>query len=349
MLDDAFVTNYKNEIQKLPKWNRPSLGEIVSNPQRSLQRKWLSKIGLLLEEQQRKTILGKLKNDRHFLATYNELAVMSLMESSGLSVKYEPVFESSNKKLTPDFALYLPNGDLAALVEVSTRFRTTEQRNLENQWKELIGRVRQIPIPFGIAVQNLGPSPTVPPDSRTAKRIAQGLQSWLGCISTENGSVKIIEGYGFHIIANLPGRFADLVAPNGGIFVNSDNILGAISNKSDKYASLADELEVPLIVIIAAEPFLPFGITGVRDALSGKYILTMSCDPFVTGSITYEPMPIKEPGAPMEFHKALSLVGWLEPEKNNPGTLTMFNIPSAARSLSFSFSEGINYDNNQNE
>ena len=249
MFDDEFVKRFLTRVGNRPEWNRPELLTILTDPERSAQRSWLSKAGLLIKDKQRKNVLRRLETDEHFIATYNELAVVALLGSSDLVVEYEHTFEFENRELSPDLVLRLPGGAIAAIIEVSTRFRTSEQRSKEIQWNELTTRVHRISRPLGLLVRGPGGVSALPPDSGTAKRLAAMLQSWLLWPSTTIGS-NVLEGdYYFEVIAALPGIRADIAVPTGGDLITTEMVREAVADKVSRYGVLADSIGVPLIAL----------------------------------------------------------------------------------------------------
>ena len=344
MFDDDFVKRFLARVENRPEWNRPELLTILTDPERSMQRSWLSKAGLLIKEKQRKNVLRRLETGKHFIATYNELAVVSLLGSSDHVVDYEHSFEFENRELSPDLVLHLLGGDIAAIIEVSTKFRTSEQRSKEIQWKELTTRVHRIPRPLGLLVRGMGGAPALPPDSGTVKRLAAMLQSWLLSPSTTIGSNVLEDDYYFEVIAELPGIRADMAVPNGGDLITTEMVRDAVAGKVSRYGVLADSIGVPLVVILAAESASPLRRDLVRQALAGTQGITFNLDPFADGPVSSGTIRLNERDVPASFHSSLSLVGWLQPGVNEPGTLTMFPVASAARKFSVPLGERITYD-----
>jgi hypothetical protein len=57
-------------------------------------------------------------------------------------------------------------------------------------------------------------------------------------------------------------------------------------------------------------------------------------------------MRLNERDVPAEFHPALSAVGWLQPGIDEPGSMTIFDLPSAARRLSVPLGENVTREGN---
>lgn len=195
MLDEKFAEAFERRFKNRPEWNRPDLWPVITDPSRSSQRQWLSGAIAALAHNQRRNVLSRLQSSKHFLATYNELAIIALLAESNLTVEYEPTVRLDGRTFTPDVALRAGDDSIVILIEVSTRFRTAEQRSLELQWKELRTRVNRIPRPFGLVVRDARNSLPLPPDSGRARRIEKELSTWLLRPSTDIGSTFESEGF----------------------------------------------------------------------------------------------------------------------------------------------------------
>ena len=341
VLDDEFARGFVRRFSSRPDWSRPELWPVITDPARAPQRRWLSSALGQLPEHQRQNALARLQSDRHFLATYNELAAAALLSAPELRVEVEPSFTWQATTLTPDLALRSVDGQLLAIGEVSTRFRTAEHRSLEIQWRELRTRVARIPRPVGLLVQDLVHDPIRPPTSGQAAKIERGLRAWLLRPSIALGATSEFHGYLFQVAFDLPGLRAQVAAPTGGDWYNTDMVRGAISDKASRYTGLADSLDVPLLVVLAAEPALPLSKDFLASALAGVQALTVAFDPFRPGPIATGPMRLNEQDVPAAFHPALSAVGWLQPGIDQPGSMMLFDVPSAARTLTVPLGENV--------
>jgi hypothetical protein len=264
VLDDAYAQAFMQRFATWPEWNRPDLWPIVTDPKRSEQRRWLSDALADLPADQAAKLLGRLETNRSFQATYNELAVTVLLRESGLTVQYEPELPWQGKVLTPDIGLRGNDGGLAVIVEVSTKFRTAEQRSHEVEWNQLRSRVSRIPRPLGLAVRQLLPGSARPPDSGQSIRIEAVLRGWLLRASTTVGSVCDAEGYLFEAVGQLPGMRAAVAAPTGTDWYNTDMVRKAINVKVHRYVEAADSLGLLLVVVLAAEPAMPLSADMLR-------------------------------------------------------------------------------------
>lgn len=224
---------------------------------------------------------------------------------------------------------------------MSTRFRSAEHRSLEIQWRELRTRVARIPRPVGLLVRDLVHDPIRPPTSGQAAKIERELGAWLLRPSIALGSAVEFHGYFFQIAFDLPGLRAQLAAPTGGDWYNTDKVRDAIRDKASRYTGLADSLEIPLLVVLAAEPALPFSKDLLSRALAGGQSLAVAFNPFRPGPIANAPVRLNDQDVPAVFDPAFSAVGWLEPGIDRPGSMTLFQVPSAARPLTVPFGEAV--------
>jgi hypothetical protein len=341
MFDAAFIEDFRKRFASRQEWNRPEFWPVLTDPKRASQLEWLSLTISQFGESQRHNVLQRLQTNKHFLATYNELAVAALLRESDLTIEYDGNFAWKNGVLTPDLTLRSATGDLVGLVEVWTRFRTTEQRGHEMQWKELRARVGRIPRPVRLLLTDLHHTPSRPPDSGQTRKIAAHLDKWLQQLDTAIGATCEVEGYHFQAVSSLPGLRADVATPSATDWQTADMVRKSINVKVSRYADLASSLGVPLVVVLAAEPVLPLSLDMLREALAGSQVIAIGLDPFTHDPIPSVSIPFHAKDIPAEFHPALSMVGWLEVSIDEPGTLTVFDVQSAAHKLTVPLGEHV--------
>lgn len=329
----ALAERLERKFANRPDWHRPEIWPIVFDHNRASQRHWLSEALASLSDTQQRNVLRRLEKNEQFLATYNELGVVSSLDIPGFRTEYEPKLFRDNRYMTPDLALYSPKGNLFALVEVSTRFRKAEHRSQETQWKELKQRVSRIPSSMAVLVRYSALGSHRPPTSGRAKEIEAELRPWLLQTHIRIGSTLGTEDYSFEVVGVFPGLRTELVVPTSTSWHNTDMIRDAIAEKTDRYADWADYLDVPLMVIISAEPAVPLSVDLMQAALEGKQALSFALSPFTFEPVSTGPMRLNERDVPATFHPALSAVGLFEPGIDNPGKLTLIDIPGATRKM----------------
>lgn len=330
MLDDEYQRALSKRIGDPQR--RPETWQIVNDPTYSKQRRWLSEVGASLSVEKQRRVLSRLENKKTFLAMYNELAALALLQQNAdTRTEYEPHFDRGNKQYSPDFALYSRRGELVGIAELATRFRTDDQRNIEGRWRKLASRISTIPIGvlLGVANPELGP-----PDDRTAKSIVHGLKRWLlrpGLLYPNLPYCRVDE-YVFQIVIYTKEMRATLHVPMTGGAYSSDLLEEPIREKVKQYAPLASAYGVPLIVILASEPWLPLSAESLESYLCGKSMITFSLDPIGAGARQLAPLQAKlSSGIPPRFDPSLSLVAWLDSARDHPGSLTPFPIVTAER------------------
>jgi hypothetical protein len=80
----------------------------------------------------------------------------------------------------------------------------------------------------------------------------------------------------------------------GGDWVSSDRDVAAIIKpKVRKYASVATDLQVPLVVVLGADPRLPLNLGDVQSAMRGQLTFSMTLDPLV-GSTSSGPFHLHQ-------------------------------------------------------
>ena len=126
----------------------------------------------------------------------------------------------------------------------------------------------------------------------------------------------------------------------GGDWVSSDRDVAAIIKpKVRKYASVATDLQVPLVVVLGADPRLPLTLGDVQSAMRGQLTFSMTLDPLV-GSTSSGPFHLHQTDRAPVWDPALSAVAWLEPGTDEPGTLTLFTNVRSTHTHRLPFTEG---------
>jgi hypothetical protein len=115
----------------------------------------------------------------------------------------------------------------------------------------------------------------LPPDPRTAKKIAQDLRRRL--LSDRPGNVILTQGYTFLVMADprrqVPtqlGMHACFDPPSSRAgSVTAQRLTEGIVGKVRKYRSLAEQYAVPLIVAVGAHRFTGVTLEHLDDVLNG--------------------------------------------------------------------------------
>lgn len=237
--------------------------------------------------------------------------------------------------MTPDFVVHGLERHL--IVELWTRREPDHVRRAGRSWAHLRDRVARIPLPVGLHIVGPRREQLRPPDLGTSKRIAKGLQKWLLSrpVPPAMGASRSIEGYDFRVASNcVPGLFAQLVTPTGGGWTDSTVPLSAIREKVSKYAAAARDADADLLVVAAAEPNVPLTLDLLKDALAGKQTLSFPVDVLGPPGRIFEWKSDRwTTDIPETFDPALSGLGWLDVNVDEPGMLTLLPVSSAKRPL----------------
>lgn len=335
MFDDSFRDSLLKRGEGRPAWHRPEIWLVATAEERHAQRVWLNRAIDALPEPGRSKVMARLPENPHFLSTYIELATAAVLLDAGMSLDYERDFDGK----TPDLVVVEESGP-SLLIEVYTKFRSNDRREAEHSWRMLQNRVQAIPVPVVLIISNLGGTVSEAPNDAKAKRIAVELRRWLLELSGSASNRRVIQGYQFTIMGPAPGLYATMARPGGGGWFDSDMVLAAINQKVKAYAKLADRLELPLLVVLAAEPASPLSEDLVRSALKGDMSTTLSIDVFA-GKSEPHTVAMRSDRTPASFAPALSAVGWMNPGIDDPGTLNLFPVPDARRPIEMSSVGGL--------
>lgn len=341
MLDADYWAGIVAKYADRPTWTRPPIFNIANDADRDDQRAWLADAVGRLGGDSRTHAVSSLEEEENFLATYNELATTEILVRSDHAVAVDPVLSG----LTPDVVVLDAAGRPAVIVEVSTRFRSDDDRREERRWRELKHRVERIPIPIGIAVTGEDQRTPPAPDSGTAKKLVQDLQRRLSVVDPiPYGYAIEVGSYWFHLVNEIPGTHSRLAPPTTTGWRDAEEVLESIKAKVDRYAEIAAEVDAPLLVVIAAEPESPVSAHLLKAALLGRQSTAITLDLFHTQEVGPIELRLHERDAPIRFHPALSAVGWLAPGTSDPGTLTVFQVASRQRSLRLHASRDLRLD-----
>ena len=299
--------------------HRPEYYLMATSPDRADQRNWMNEALRLVPEPGQAKLWGRLTDDNHFLQTYNELATIAILQGAGFCPHYEVELGG----LTPDIAVLDEAGRPAIILEVANRMRSNDVESTDHLWRSFRDRVRHIPAPWVVMVGSASPHPPGP-GPKEAKRLAQDLAEWLVRPSIAPGDQMSTGGLVFTVLGQLQGSNADLVYPRGGDWVNSDrDVAGFVNDKVTKYTALARTLQVPLVVVLGADPRLPLDLGLLQSAMRGQLSLSLTLDPLVR-STSSGPFQLHATDKPPAWDPALSAVAWLEPGTDKPGKLTLF-------------------------
>jgi hypothetical protein len=331
-LDDEYALGLSARFEGRPEWMLPSVHMIATAVERESQRRWLNDVLRTLPEHTARRTVSRLEAEENFLATYNELAVASVLMGSGRQLLYEPELGGR----TPDFALAADGDKALVLVEVSTKFRRPAQLAAEQRWKELRMRVERIPVPIGLFVRGSDLRDPEPPDSATAKRLAADLSEALSSGPLPRyGQGVVLGDYLFAAAAPVPEAHVVLATPASTGTYDADLVLDAVRAKASRYAQIAEAHDASLVVILAAELRSPLTLDLLRTSLRGTQAVTMSLDLFSPGPVRSRTVQMRQRDEAALFHPCVAAVGWLETGISAPGTLTLFPVASARRWVGF--------------
>ena len=142
-----------------------------------------------------------------------------------------------------------------------------------------------------------------------------------------------IGDYAFTVVAKSPGTQTELLTSIEEVWVDSDTLAKDIRDKVSRYDDVAEQLGVPLIVVVGADDNLAVSSDIVKSALGGQLSVSLNLNVWGigTGSTKSRPMKMHATDAPRGWNAALSAVGWLAAAIDEPGVMTLFPYDQAAR------------------
>jgi hypothetical protein len=258
---------------------RSLIYDIAINDEFACQREWMGEQVALLEDAHARQFASKLWRERdHWSAVY-ELAAGAAVRRVGLV----PAYEERWGKLTPDWTVRTPDGELACLVEVHTDQPPSEVDARIRGWRSFGDRFNTVASPFIFMVAD---GPQVPPSAGVGKRIVRQMSQSLMQI-TRTGRFSS-HGYTFVVMTDPAGR--PVQAPNGlraqlawptptAGRVSAEKLADKVDNKVTRYRHLANELNVPLVVAVGAEPFTGVSLRELDDLMTGTSTIVIQFDP----------------------------------------------------------------------
>lgn len=299
--------------------DRPECFALAAADDRKAQRGWVNAALAQLPEPGRGRLLGHLLNSGRFLQSYHELATAAILMDVGYQLEYEPDLQGR----TPDLVARSPDGLVRALFEVANRLLPKEVDAETRGWEHLRSRIRRIAVPWLVQVTREDGT-TAPPEESAEKWITQELRRCLASSDLQIGASFEGAGCRWTLARRLPGVHADLLVPRREVWANSDHEVTPIIAKVRTYASLATDLEVPLTVVVAADPRHSIRLETIRSVMEGKLTLTVNLNPFHVGASSSGPVRWHKTDEIRRWDPALSAVAWLDAGIDDPGTLTIF-------------------------
>ena len=269
---------------------------------------------------------SKLKG--RFLQSYNELAVAAILQTAGMKLAYERDIQGK----TPDFVSVDASDGPTQIIEVVNRKRPKPVDAADRRWDELRDRLARVDRPWRLRVARFSGDRSGP-YADVAIHLVRETEKWLASNSISVGGGWAIDDYTFLVVAMSPGTQLEVLTPIEEVWVDSDSLAEDIRDKVSRYASLAENLALPLTVVVGADGALAVGADIVRSALGGQLSVSVNLNIFGvgTGSSSTGPLKMHATDAPRVWNPALSAVGWLDAGIDEPGVLTLFPNDKSVR------------------
>jgi hypothetical protein len=299
-----FVSAHRERYGRRPAQERPFTYDIAVDDEFSSWRDWLDEQLARLPAATASELSRKVWLDRHFWSVIFELATGAALRLHG----HETAYESTWNGLTPDWTILTPDGRPAGFVEVHTDNPPQEVYSEMRSWHALAARIREIPVPVLLTLQG-GDRKAMPPDARTAKKIAQDLRRSL---LSFNPGLLSSNGYTFLVRdEHRQSLRAHFVPPSSiaGV-VTAERLTQRIEGKISKYASLAKAFDVPLTIAVGAHRFTGLRLEHLDSLMNGSMTTTFQ---FTAGDGFIGSQEIQLGGAPRwAMPDALAAVLWID-------------------------------------
>lgn len=336
VFDERVCASIRSAYERLPEAARPGLFAIACSEQYADMRAWLDE--QIWAHDGRASIVERLRDERAHGAAVAELAVAHVLRGCAVHVEREPTLTSPRGRRTPDLVVrQSADGPISWFGEVWTRTVPGEMVRIQRRWAELGQSVAQVDVPRRVAVADdhlpLGERATLsPPGASQRARIRRELRAWLGT-SPGHGETRDCGGLMFRVFGPSTTSSAEMVPVTGWTVLGRKHIVEAIEAKVRRYRALADDLDVPLAVILSGERDTGISADMVGDVLGGANSIAFTFGYNTIGSFDSGPIEIRQSDAPPRFHPSLSAVGLLTVNHGHDATLTVWPVPGARRPL----------------
>jgi len=330
VFDEGVRTSIQRRYGRLNEHVRPALHAAAVDPARSLFRAWLDNEVGRLEEAVRPGVLSRLRSeDGHFAALAEVASLALLRDAAGFTVALDPPIDG----LTPDLlARHAASGEPALLAEVWSRAVPADAVKAERGWETLSRAVAKIEMPVRLMAIELDPERSRPPQKFECDRIVDHLRRRLAQGVPTVGWTTKTHGITFGVVERT-ARKASLVQVTESRSVDRSHVVEAIEEKVTRYRRAAERLDVPLLVILAAEPRSGLNAPFVEDVLAGKHVMAINFDARTVGPMTPRRQTLLRAHTPPAFDSSLSAVGFLDVRDGHDAEITVWPIADALRKL----------------
>jgi hypothetical protein len=206
--------------------------------------------------------------------------------------------------------------------------QASDTRN--KRWAELARHIRRIRHPVALALSSASHAVVEPPDAPVRQRIEQAVRAWLA--SDEASTPLDTEGLTFRVVGTTTTGRAEMLPVQDGATADRQDVVEAIRRKVRRYRRAVEEWDVPLLVVLSADPATALDSSFVANVLAGNNPVAFRLPNHDVGPIDSGPIEIRMTNAPPVFDQALSGVAWLEINDGAHAELHPFWAnPNAAR------------------
>lgn len=162
-----------------------------------------------------------------------------------------------------------------------------------------------------------------PPDDQGRRRIEQGVRAWL---ASEDATSQVIdiEGLTFRVVGDSCTGRAEMLPVQDGASAHRQIVVEAIQRKVSKYRRTVEEMNLPFLVVLSADPRTGLNPDLVTSILAGNNTTSTVLPANSVGPISMGPIQLLQTHTPPGFDRALSAVAWLEINDGADAELTCY-------------------------
>jgi hypothetical protein len=301
------VARIQSQFASIPEHFRPVLWRCATDPQLEQFRAWLEDELHRLEPTSCALFLSRLTDEARFTQALAELTTGYILRQPGYSVQYGPEIDG----LTPDLIVTDPWGR-RLVVEVWRRGLPELVNSRNKQWAQLGRSIQRIPVSVALAVDTTSHDVVEPPDAATRKVLERQLRAWLKSRRDGDPDVFGYEHYLFRIVGTTNSEHAELLPVRDGATVSRKDVADTIERKVKRYRRLAEQYDMPFLVVLSADDDTAMDASHVDSILAGKNSVSVNLPIGGIGAIQSPTIELRWSEAAPVFDSALSGVGWLD-------------------------------------
>jgi hypothetical protein len=326
---DEWIERLRHRYRQHAEYERPRIYFIATLDDWRDRREQIETWVEALPQVVQRDLIPRLRNDRSFIETYNELLVGYSLKQLGYQVEYNHEFNG----LTPDWYTYGKDNVPPFVVEVFSVRLTRESQEVQRRIMWLHYYLEQIPISAALDIKV--EQRQVLPEPQHSKRIAEKIHSWLLNTQPPVDAQFQISNLMFTRLEagdNLPS--VSCGGTGRAFMVDTTRLRTNIDTKLARYKAVVMEKGIPFVVATVADTLTGLSFDNFKDVLLGQEAVQIAYDN-VTGDILKQQLIRQLDGVMTRSsaRAALSAGLWVKPLTDNQSQIRALHNAYAANPI----------------